>query len=184
MFAQLRLIANIITKAKTLSKELKIMPALASVALLAACGSNDVTPEPGEYQQTVKISALDFPGVEGDAKAQTIEQMEALSSGPDSKFCMNVEQGANQWKEAASQMAGALGGNCDTIRDEGSANKLDLEMLCKGTPRGDVTVKMTGTARSDGYDSNMSFNMTDPETGEKAKLAMDIGANRLGDCEG
>jgi Protein of unknown function (DUF3617) len=169
-------------RADTLIKYLKTSCVLAGTAVLVACGSNAATPEPGEYQQTVKITALDFPGIEGDAKTQMIEQMEGLSSGQASKFCMNVEQGANQWKEAASQMAGALGGNCDTIRDDGSANTLDLEMRCKGTARGDVTVKMTGTARSDGYDSNMSFDMADPETGEKAKLAMDIGANRLGDC--
>lgn len=149
---------------------------------LAACGSNEITPEPGEYQQTVKISKLDFPDIEGDAKAQMIQQMEDLSNGPASKFCMDVEQGANQWKEAASQMAVALGGSCETIRDEGSANTLDLEMLCKGTTRGDVTVEMTGTARVDGYDSTMSFDMVDPSTKEEAKLAMDIGANRLGEC--
>ncbi|MEP2988076.1 MAG: DUF3617 family protein [Parasphingorhabdus sp.] len=165
-----------------MSSYLKTVFLLAGTAILSACGSNAVTPEPGEYQQTVKITTLDFPGIEGDGKAQMIEQMEGLSSGPASKFCMDVEQGANQWKEAASQMAGALGGNCDTIRDEGSANTLDLEMLCKGTARGDVTVKMTGTARSDGYDSNMSFDMADPKTKTKAKLAMDIGANRVGDC--
>ena len=95
---------------------------------------------------------------------------------------MNSLGGLGVYFECEPQMAGALGGNCETIRDAGSANTLDLEMLCKGTARGDVTVKMSGTARSDGYDSNMSFDMTDPETGEKAKLAMDIGANRLGDC--
>lgn len=154
------------------------------IVVLAACSSNETTPQPGEYQQTVKISKLDFPGIEGDNKKQMIQQMEGLSNGPASKFCMDVEQGANQWKEAASQMAVALGGSCETIHDEGSANVLDLEMLCKGTARGDVTVKMTGTARADGYDSTMSFDMIDPDTDEKAKLTMDIGANRLGECSG
>ena len=123
-------------------------------------------------------------GVEGEAKDQMIKQMESVGSGVGSKFCMSAEQGESQWKEAASQMAGALGGTCETVRDEGSANSLDLEMQCKGTARGDIKVTMTGSARADGYDSQMSFDMTDPGSKETAKLAMEIGAERIGDCAG
>ncbi len=83
-----------------------------ATCLLAACGNNETTPEPGEYQQTVKITELGFPGLEGEARSQMIEQMEAVGSGPESRFCMESEEGEGQWKEAASQMAGVLGGNC------------------------------------------------------------------------
>lgn len=163
----------------------RFLPCLTVPALfLSACGSQEATPEPGEYQQSVKITELDFPGIEGDAKTKMIEQMEAVGNGPANKFCMSAEQGDNQWKEAASQMAGALGGSCETVRDEGSANSLDLEMQCKGTARGDIIVTMTGSARKDGYDSEMSFDMNDPSSDESAKLALEIGAERVGDCAG
>lgn len=169
-------------EARSLNKIFKIIGMAVGVVTLNACGANDATPEPGEYQQSMKITKLELPGLDEDSSAEMIRQMEDAGNSIGTKFCMSAEQGANQWKEAASQMAGLLGGECDTIRDKGSANTLDLEMLCKATARGDVTVTMNGTARSDGYDSQMSFNMTDPKTAEKATLAMDIGANRLGDC--
>ncbi len=165
-----------------LIKHLKTISILAGVTILAACGSNEATPEPGEYQQSMKITALELAGLEGDAKAEMIRQMEEAGNSIGTKFCMSAEQGESQWKEAASQMAGLLGGNCETVRDEGSANSLDLELQCKGTAQGDVIVTMTGTAKSDGYDSQMAFDMKNPENGETNKLAMDIGAKRVGDC--
>ena len=169
-------------KARILNKIWTISGVAVGISVLAACGVSEVTPEPGEYEQIMKITTLELPGLNDDSRDEMIRQMEDAGNSVGTKFCMSAEQGANQWKEAASQMAGLLGGECDSIHDKGSANKLDLEMLCKGTARGDVTVTMKGTARADGYDSQMTFDMTDPHTAEKATLAMDIGANRLGDC--
>lgn len=132
----------------------------------------------------MKITALELPGLQGDAKAEMIRQMEEAGNSVGSKFCMSAEQGESQWKEAASQMAGLLGGECETVRDEGSANNLDLELQCKGTVQSTVTVIMSGTARSDGYNSQMAFDMSEPGSDEVAKLAMDISAKRVGDCGG
>ncbi len=155
-----------------------------ATCLLAACGNNEITPEPGEYQQTVKITELGFPGLEGEARSQMIEQMEAVGSGPESRFCMESEEGEGQWKEAASQMAGVLGGNCETTRDGGSASRLDVEMQCRGTALGDIKVTMAGTARTDGYDSQMAFDISNPQADQSSRLAMEIGAKRIGDCAG
>jgi len=110
------------------------------MVILASCGSNEATPEPGEYQQSMKITALELAGVEGDAKVEMIRQMEEAGNSIGSKFCMSAEQGESQWKEAASQMTRLLGGDCETIRDGGSANVLDLEMKCTGAAQGNVSV--------------------------------------------
>jgi len=46
--------------------------------LMSACSSGgEATPEPGEYQQTIKITELDFPGfTEADKAAMTTEDRE------------------------------------------------------------------------------------------------------------
>lgn len=158
------------------------MGLLAFTATLSACGSNADTPEPGEYQQSMKITTLELAGVEGDAKAEMIRQMEEAGNSVGTKFCMSAELGENQWKEAASQMTRLLGGDCETIRDGGSANILDLEMKCTGAAQGNVSVTMSGSARADGYESQMFFEIENPENGESNQLAMDIDAKRIGDC--
>ncbi|WP_109355318.1 DUF3617 family protein [Sphingorhabdus sp. EL138] len=161
-----------------------LLPLLSAPLMLAACGSGgDGSPTEGEYKQTVKITELDFPGISADVKERTIAQMEqAAGGGTGGLFCMKGGDNGQQWKEAAKQMSGALGGQCETIKDEGSATSLDLEMTCKGTAKGDINIVMTGQANPDGYDSTMSFDIKDPDSGETAKLAMNIGAERQGDC--
>lgn len=163
-----------------------LLPLLSAPFMLAACsGGGDGSPTAGQYKQTVKITELDFPGMSEAVKKQTIVQMEqAAGGGTGGLFCMQGGDGGQQWKEAASQMSGALGGNCETTKDEGSANSLDLEMTCKGTGKGDINIQMTGQANPEGYDSSMAFDIKDPASGETAKLAMNIGAQRQGDCPG
>ena len=157
--------------------------ALCAGSLLAGCSSGDGSPVEGQYQQTVKITALDFPGITGDAKAETIKQMEqAAGGGTGGLFCMKGNDGGEQWKQASSQMAKALGGQCETLKDEGSATSIDLEMKCSGTAKGEIAIAMTGKANPDGYESSMAFDIVDPNSDETAKLAMDIGAERVGDC--
>lgn len=164
----------------------KVLQPLLSVPLmLAACSGGDEGPIAGQYQQMVKITELDFPGMSDADKKQTIAQMEQAAGGDTGGlFCMQGRDNGRQWKEAASQMSGVLGGDCETIKDEGSATSMDLEMTCKGTGQGDINIKMTGQAYSEGYDSAMAFVIKDPASDETAKLAMNIGAKRQGDCPG
>lgn len=160
------------------------LPLLSLPLMLAACGSGEEgSPIAGEYLQTVKITELDFPGMPEDVKKQTIAQMEqAAGGGTGGLFCMQGGDDGQHWKEAAKQMSGTLGGQCETVKDGGSATSLDLEMTCKGTSTGDIDIKMTGQANSQGYDSEMAFDIKDPNSGEMARLAMTIGAKRQGDC--
>ncbi len=163
-----------------------LLPLLSLPLMIAGCSdSGDGSPEAGQYKQTVKITELDFPGMTEEAKKQTIVQMEQVVGGAaGSLFCMQGDDNGAQWKEAAQQMSGALGGQCETAKNEGSATTIDLEMTCKGTAKGDVSIKMTGQANTQGYDSSMAFDIKDPDSGETAKLAMNIGAQRQGDCPG
>ena len=162
-----------------------LLPTLIASLALTSCSSGDGSPVEGQYKQTIKITELDFPGMTGSVKAQTIKQMEQVAGGgTDGLFCMEGDDGGRQWKQASSQMASALGGKCTTIRDEGSATSIDLEMKCTGTAKGDLHVIMSGEANSQGYDSSMAFEMKDPANGETARLAMDLGAERVGDCPG
>ncbi|WP_422345912.1 DUF3617 domain-containing protein [Parasphingorhabdus sp.] len=163
-----------------------LLPILSAPLMLAACGSGgDGSPTAGQYQQTVKITELDFPGMSEEARKNTIAQMERVAGGgTGGLFCMKGDDNGAQWKEAAKQMSGALGGQCETLKDEGSATTIDLEMTCKGTGKGDINIKMSGQANPEGYDSEMAFDIKDPASGETAKLAMNIGAKRQGDCPG
>ncbi|GAA0474889.1 hypothetical protein GCM10009096_15590 [Parasphingorhabdus litoris] len=163
-----------------------LLPLLSVPLMLTACGSGgDGGPTAGQYKQTVKITELDFPGLSEEVKQRTITQMEGVAGGgAGGLFCMEGNDNGQQWKEAAKQMSGALGGQCETIKDEGSATSIDLEMTCKGTAKGDIDIKMSGQAHPEGYDSKMAFDIKDPASGETAKLSMDIGAQRQGDCPG
>lgn len=160
------------------------LPLLSLPLLLAACGeSGDGGPVAGQYKQTVKITELDFPGLPEDMKQRTIATMENSALGnSDGLFCMQGNDDGQQWKEAAKQMSGALGGECTTQRDEGSATTIDLEMTCTATGKGNIAIKMTGEANPEGFDSEMAFDIEEPKSGTKAKLAMTIGAKRQGDC--
>ncbi len=161
-----------------------ILPAFGCIAILSACSGGN-TPEAGQYKQSVKITDLDFPGMNDTQRQTTIQQMEqAAGGGTGGVFCMKSNASGEQWKQAASQMSAVLGGNCETTKDEGSATKIDLTMRCTGTGKGDIAVTMTGESNSEGYDSTMSFNIMDPNSGGVATLAMDIGAERIGDCPG
>lgn len=160
-----------------------LLLAISASFVLSACGSNDGSPVAGEYQQTVKITELDFPNMTEEVKQQTIVQMEqAAGGGSAGLFCMKGDDGGAQWKQAASQMANTLGGNCETKKDNGSATRIDLEMTCKETPQGDIQISMSGEANSKGYDSSMSFDLKHPVSGDTARIAMNIGAKRVGDC--
>lgn len=151
--------------------------------LLTACGSKDATPEPGEYQQTVKITELDFPGFSDEDKATMTAEMEAVGSAAGGKFCLD-ETERGQWQEASTQMAGVMGGHCETTSDDGTATRMNLKMQCGGTANGDVAVTMTGKSFASGYESTMVFDFDDPASSATAKLALAFTAERLGDCPG
>ena len=160
-----------------------LLIAISASFALSACGSNDGSPEAGEYQQTVKITELNFPDMTEEVKQQTIIQMEqAAGGGSGGLFCMNGDDGGAQWKQAASQMASTLGGDCETKKDNGSATRLDLEMVCKETAQGDIQISMSGDANKNGYESSMTFDLKHPVSGDTARIAMNIGAKRVGDC--
>lgn len=166
---------------------MKIHPILSVPVLammLSACsGTEEGSPEAGQYQQTVTITDLSFPGMTDEQKKASISQMEeAANSQENGQFCIDQTDHGAQWKEAASQMASAMGGQCETVKDAGSATRLDLKLQCKGTEQGNVEIVMTGASHTQGYESTMSFLMSDPASDQTASLAMTSSGKRTGDC--
>jgi hypothetical protein len=168
----------------------KLAPCLAAFTLfsLAACGgasSDNSTsaggPQPGMYQQVVKVTTLEFPGMTADMKRQTIQQMEQGTAG--GSFCIGSGEDRD-WKEAAKDISSSLGGQCTEVKNVGSSTSVDMEMNCKNTANGDATIKLNGSASGDGYKVVMDTAFVDPRTNESAKVAFDISAKRQGDCPG
>ncbi|MEL6875610.1 MAG: DUF3617 family protein [Pseudomonadota bacterium] len=161
-----------------------LTPAL--VLLITACsGQSEGSPEAGQYRQIVTITDIDFPGMTEDQKKQTVAQMESAANIEESAlFCLDQANHGAQWKQAASQMANMMGGQCETLKDEGSATRIDTQLRCEGTAQGNVDIAMTGASHTQGYESTISFRMSDPNSEDTARLAMTSTGERIGDCPG
>ena len=162
------------------------LPILSLPLLLAACGAESSkeagSPIAGEYRQILKITEFDMPGFKGEEKQHNIDEMEKLAGGDEGqKICL---KGGEQWKEAGTQMATMLGGNCLTNAESDTDATFELRMQCKATANGDVNILMTGQSHTAGYAVKMTFDMQDPNSSATAKLAMAIDAERVGDCGG
>lgn len=164
-------------------KSASILSPLIAASLLCACSdANDGTPREGQYLQTVKITELEFSGMTPELKQRTIRQMEqAAGGGTGGMFCMGGKSGQD-WKKATSELARGLGGKCEKIKETGSPTKADIEVRCTGTPKGDVTAKITGEANSESYAAKMTMDVADPRSKETARVTMDISAKRVGKC--
>lgn len=165
----------------------RILVAACSLAALGvgACGgAQSAGPKPGQYQQVIKITDLEFPGMTADSKKQTAAQMEqSAGGGTGGMYCITKrDKGEQDWQKSASGMAKSMGGTCTQSKNVATETELDVAMACTGTPQGDVGIVIKAKAHSEGYDGTMSFDINHPSTGEKGKIAMTITAKRVGDC--
>ena len=162
------------------------LPAAILAVALAGCGGapSDGGPQPGQYQETTKVTTLEFTGMTPELKQQTIAQMERATSGQNGGlFCLGKTDDQD-WKSASESFSRGLGGTCTKLKNEGSATAIDAEMSCKGTSKGDATIKINGTANSDSYSVTAMMDFFIPETKETAKLGYKVSAKRVGDCPG
>ncbi|MEO0441132.1 MAG: DUF3617 family protein [Pseudomonadota bacterium] len=164
----------------------RVLLASALTILITACsGQSEGSPEAGQYRQTVTITDIDFPGMTDEQKQQTVTQMEAAANVEESAlFCLDQANHGAQWKQAASQMANMMGGQCETLKDDGSATRIDTQLHCEGTAQGNVDIAMTGASHTKGYESTIAFRMSDPNSDDTARLAMTSTGERIGDCPG
>lgn len=164
----------------------RVLLAPALTILVTACsGQSEGSPEAGQYRQTVTITDIDFPGMTEEQRQQTVAQMESAANIDESAlFCLDQANHGAQWKQAASQMANMMGGQCETLKDDGSATRIDTQLRCEGTAQGNVDITMTGASHTQGYESTISFRMSDPASEDTARLAMTSTGERIGDCPG
>lgn len=156
-----------------------------TMSITACSGQSEGNPEAGQYRQTVTITDIDFPGMTDEQKQQTVTQMEAAANIEENAlFCLDQANHGAQWKQAASQMANMMGGQCETLKDDGSATRIDTQLRCEGTAQGNVDIAMSGASHTQGYESTISFRMSDPNSEDTARLAMTSTGERIGNCPG
>ena len=135
-------------------------------------------PDPGQYQQTTRITKFEVPG----APPQMVEQIRKMMEGQGGKisYCLtkaDTEKGfAEMFKKGAQ-------GDCTYDRFNASANTIDAIMSCKAGQGGLAKMTMNGTVSSTG--SHVKVNVeqkNDKSPMGNANIAMELETKRIGDC--
>lgn len=174
----------------------KLLVSVAAIALVTGCSDkgadadgdgkitaeevakemNEVTLEPGEWENTVEIVDVKIEGLPEGAPAGMLDSMKGKKTV--SKSCITEEQAKNPGAEFfAAQEKTA----CEVKKFNMSGGAIDSEMSCKnmGAP-GEMNMAMNGQYGPSSYDMTMTMN------GEVGGMKMDMSAKnngkRLGDC--
>ncbi|MEW4467611.1 DUF3617 domain-containing protein [Parasphingorhabdus sp. JC815] len=173
----------------------KIVLAVAASALMASCSSNsadadndgnisadevakvmnEVTLEPGEWENTVEITDVNIEGLPKGAPANMMDRMKTTTV---SKSCITEEQAKDP---GAEFFAAQKETNCEVKKFDMSGGAISSEMSCtdEGAP-GKMTMKMDGQYGPSSYDMTLKMN------GGAAGMKMDITAKsngkRIGAC--
>lgn len=173
----------------------KILMSVAAVTLLAGCSSNkadadgdgnisadevakvmnEVTLEPGEWENTVEIVDVKVEGLPEGVPANAMDSMKKTTV---SKTCMTEEQANNPGAEffaAQEQM------NCKATKFDMSGGAISSEMSCSnpGSPGG-MTMVMNGQYGPSNYD--MTMDMNSDVGGMKMNISAKSSGKRIGDC--
>ncbi|MEH6757908.1 MAG: DUF3617 domain-containing protein [Parasphingorhabdus sp.] len=173
----------------------KILISVAAVALLAGCSNNhadtdgdgnisadevakvmnEVTLEPGEWENTVEITDVKIDGLPKGAPANMMDRMKTTTV---SKSCITEEQAKNPGAEffAAQEKT-----NCKVKKFDMSGGAIASEMSCAtpGTP-GDMTMVMNGQYGPSSYD--MTMEMNGGAGGMKMNISAKSNGKRIGNC--
>lgn len=169
----------------------------AAIALLAGCSDagadadgdgtitaeevakemNEVTLEPGQWENTVEIVDLDIDGLPEGVPAGAMDQMKGRTTT--TKSCITPEQAQNPGAEffAAQEKT-----NCEVKKFDMSGGAVSSEMSCKdmgGTP-GEMTMAMDGQYGPSNYD--MTMKMTGGAGGMTMNITAKSNGKRIGDC--
>lgn len=156
----------------------------ASASLITACGgvdSNDGIPDPGMYREQITVTKVDFPDITEEERKTVITQMErGMGNG---EVCLTKENNT-AWQDVMQDMSKGLGGTCTQNAAEQTDSTLKLEAVCKGTPKGDITIKMDAASTDTGYKGNMSMDFDHVKSGQKGHVSYVLEGTRIGDCGG
>ena len=173
----------------------KLVISVAAVALLAGCSSNEadadgdgnisadevakvmneVTLEPGEWENTVEIVDVKVEGLPEGAPAN---MMDSLKTTTVSKTCITEEQAKNPGAEffAAQEQT-----DCKIKKFDMSGGAINSEMSCSnvGAP-GEMNMVMTGQYGPSSYD--MTMKMDGGAGGMKMNITAKNNGKRIGAC--
>ena len=174
----------------------KILASAAAIALIAGCSDsgadadgdgkitaeevakemNEVTLEPGEWENTVEIVDVKIEGLPEGAPAGMMDSMKGRTTT--SKSCITEEQAKDPGAEffAAQEET-----DCEVKKFNMSGGAIESEMSCKnmGAP-GNMTMAMNGQYGPSSYDMTMS--MKGDAGGMKMDMSAKSSGKRLGDC--
>jgi type 1 fimbria pilin len=174
----------------------KMILSVAAVALLAGCSSNEadadgdgnisadevakvmneVTLEPGEWENTVEIVDVKIEGLPEGAPAN---MMDSLKTTTVSKTCITEEQAKNPGAEFFSAQKEF---DCEVKKFNMSGGAIDSEMSCTNMNQGagQMTMAMTGQYGPSSYD--MTLSMDGGAAGVNMKITAKNSGKRIGAC--
>ncbi len=174
----------------------KILISVAAVALIAGCSDkgadadgdgkisaeevakemNEVTLEPGEWENTVEIVDVKIEGLPEGAPAGMLDSMKGKTTV--TKTCITKEQAENPGAEFfAAQDKTA----CEVKKFDMSGGSISTEMSCTnmGAP-GKMNMAMDGQYGPSSYDMTMTMN--GDAGGMKMNMKAKNNGKRIGDC--
>ena len=135
-------------------------------------------PDPGQYQQTTKITKFEVPGAPPEMVAQIRKMMEG--QGGNLEYCLSK---ADTEKGFAEMFKKGTQGDCTYDRFDASANTIDAIMTCKAGEGGTAKMTMNGTVSSTGSKVNVNVEQkNDKSPMGNANIAMELETKRIGDC--
>lgn len=175
----------------------KLLATVASLTLITACSDsgadkdgdgkisneevaaemNEVSLEPGEWENTMEITDVAIEGLPEGAPAGIADQMKGTKNT--TKSCITKEQAENP---GAEFFAAQDQNNCEVKKFDMSGGAIESEMACSGMggAPGNMEMAMTGQYGPSSYDMTMTMK------GDAGPMKMDITAKtsgkRIGDC--
>lgn len=131
--------------------------------------------KPGKYEQTMRMTEFDMPGLPEEAKAMVKSRM-----GQTIKVthCLTEEQAK---KPDADFFGGMQDGDCEFKRFDRDGNRLSMEMSCKTGKGGTATMVMDGGFEPEGYALDMEQNVSGGPMGSM-RIKGKVESRRIGDC--
>tara|TARA_R110000824_G_scaffold85425_5_gene212326 strand:+ start:12707 stop:13249 length:543 start_codon:yes stop_codon:yes gene_type:complete len=138
---------------------------------------NEVTLEPGEWENTVEIVDVKIDGLPEGMPAGVMDSMKGKVTT--SKSCITEEEAS---KPGAQFFAAQEKTNCEVKKFDMSGGAVTSEMACDnmgGSP-GSMTMTMDGQYGPSSYD--MTMNMVGGAAGMKMNISAKSNGKRIGSC--
>lgn len=137
--------------------------------------SSDVKPLPGRWESTMKMEAIDMPGIPPEAKAMMDKSMMAERHFA---TCLTPEQAAKPNAEFFNPGKS----DCTFEHFTMAGGKLDATMTCNHGPE-QMTLTMAGQYRPESYQVHTTSKVSRPG-GQAMTSSMTMTSHRAGDCKG